>query len=191
MTVPRQSAAPDENFRPPEDRRQMIIRRWVTAIIIVLLVGIPAGYLVISAQQSRESGRHKAAESSASGMRDGWPSQMKRRIFEIPIPAKSTEVAYFETSNWRTSRLYVRFTTTEAGLDGFLNSVGTPRDTLREGDITIGDRDADIAGWDFTTDRQWQGTRHEHKKPRPSRDIVVDTTDPAAPTVYIVSTATP
>ncbi|WP_231649090.1 hypothetical protein, partial [Streptomyces clavuligerus] len=188
---PRQPASPDESFRPPEGRRQMILRRWLTAVVIVLLIGIPAGYLVISAQQSRESGRDKAAESSSSGLRESWPSQMKRRIFEVPIPMKSTQVAYFETSNWRTSRLYVQFTTTSAGLDRFLDEVGAPRATLREGDITIGERDADTVGWDFDTDRDWWGTRHDGTKPRPDRDFVVDLSDSARPTVYVVSTATP
>ncbi|MER6911946.1 hypothetical protein ABT354_09765 [Streptomyces sp. NPDC000594] len=191
MTVPRQPTSPDDSPRPPEGRRRMILRRWFTAITIVLLIGIPAGYLVISAQQSRESGRDKATESSASGLRESWPSQMKRRIFEVPIPAKSTEVAYFETSNWRTSRLYVQFTTTPSGLDRFLTKTGTPRDTLREGGVTIGDRDADTAGWDFTTDREWYGTERDGKRPRPDRDIVVDLTDSTRPTVYVVSTATP
>ncbi|MFF8960157.1 hypothetical protein [Streptomyces sp. NPDC014894] len=192
MTVPRQSAPTDERFRPPEGRRRMIVRRWLTAIIIVLLVGIPAGYLVISAEQSRESGRHKARESSASGLRDKWPSQMKRRVFEVPIPMKSTDVAYFETSNWKTSRLYVQFTTTAAGLDGFLEGVGSGRGELTDGEITVDPRDADTVGWDFTADGvSWTATRQTNPRPRPSQDITVDLTDPARPTVYVVSTANP
>ncbi|GAA2256843.1 hypothetical protein GCM10010232_53230 [Streptomyces amakusaensis] len=191
MTVPRQSASPDETFRPPEGRRRMIVRRWLTAIIIVLLVGIPAGYLVISAEQSRESGRHKAAESSASGLRDNWPSQMKRRVFEIPIPMKSTDVAYFETSNWQTSRLYVQFTTTAAGLDRFLADVGTGRDELTEGEIAISRRHAETVGWDFGGDFSWASVSQNNPHPRPSQDITVDRTDPDRPRVFVVSAANP
>ncbi len=191
MTVPHQSPPPDEGFRPPEDRRHMIRRRWLTAIIIVLLVGVPAGYLVVSAEQSRDSGRDKEAESSARGLRETWPSQTKRRIFEVPIPPKSTDVAYYETSNWKTSRLYVQFRTTSAGLDLFLEEVGTSRGALKDGEIAIGERDAATVGWDFAAERDWFGTSHAQKDPRPSQDITVDMTDTDRPKVYVVSTATP
>ncbi|MFF7177930.1 hypothetical protein [Streptomyces sp. NPDC008121] len=191
MTVPSPSASPEQRTKLPEDRRHMIRRRWLTAIIIVLLVGIPAGYLLISAGQSRDSGRDKERESSAAGLQDNWPSQMKRRIFEVPIPAGSTDVAYYETSNWRTSRLYVRFTTSAGKLDTFLDRLGTSRSGLTAGEVTIGERDASIVGWDFPRDRDWSGTSITRDKPRPGQDLTVDLTDPAAPTVYVVSTTTP
>ncbi|MCM2394188.1 hypothetical protein [Streptomyces albipurpureus] len=191
MTVPRQPTSPDESFRPPEGRRHMLLRRWLTAIIIVLLVGIPAGYLVISAEQSRDSGRDKATESSAQGLRDSWPSQMKRRIFEVPIPPKSKKVAYFETSNWKTSRLYVQFNTTAEGLDLFLEGVGTSRAELLYGEITIGSRDARTVGWNFTSEKIWAGATHDQSRPRPSLDITVDLTNSSHPRVYVVSQTTP
>lgn len=192
MTVPRQSTPLDESVRPAEDHRHMIRRRWLTAIIIVLLVGIPAGYLVISAEQSRNSGRDKEAESSATGLRDSWPSQMKRRVFEVPIPSKATDVAYYETSNWKTSRLYVQFRTTSDGLDRFLEGVGTSRDRLEGGQVTISGRDAGTVGWDFGAGLgTWSGTSHPQKDPRPSQDITVDLTYRSRPVVYVVSTATP
>ncbi|MFF8828200.1 hypothetical protein [Streptomyces sp. NPDC015131] len=175
----------------PEERRRTIRRRVLTAVVIVLLIGVPAGYLVISAQQSRASGRDKEAESSVTGLRDSWPSKMKRRVFEVPIPGGSTEVAYFETSNWKSSRLYVEFTTTGSGLDDFLNDVGTGRAALDGRDVTISDRDARTVGWTFPEGRDWSATTHRQKKPRPSQDITVDLTDPAAPRVRVVSTATP
>ncbi|MEW2631447.1 hypothetical protein AB0903_07275 [Streptomyces sp. NPDC048389] len=176
----------------PEGRRHMIVRRWITAIVIVLLIGIPAGYLVISAEQSRASGRDKQAESAAEGLRDFWPSLMKRRIFEVPIPEGSTRVAYFETSNWKTSRLYVQFRTSAEGLDAFLEGVGTSRGALEAGKVTIGDRDAGVVGWNFgLEDRAWAGTVHTQKDPRPSQDITVDLTEPDHPWVYVVSTANP
>ncbi|MDN3294007.1 hypothetical protein QWM81_08095 [Streptomyces ficellus] len=175
----------------PEERRHMIRRRVLTAIVIVLLIGIPAGYLVISAQQSRDSGRDKEAESSVTGLQDSWPSRMKRRVFEVPIPAGSTEVAYFETSNWKSSRLYVEFTTSGTGLDDFLYDVGTSRSALGPGDVTISARDADTVGWEFPPGRDWAATTHRQADPRPTQDITVDLTDPAVPRVYVVSTATP
>ncbi|MET9426516.1 MULTISPECIES: hypothetical protein [unclassified Streptomyces] len=186
MTVPHQPAP-----EPGEDRRHMIRRRWLTAVVIALLIGIPAGYLVISAEQSRSSGRDKQAESSASGLRDSWPSKMKRRVFEVPIPGAATDVAYFETSNWKSSRLYVQFTTDASGLDDFLQDVGTSRSELVADQITIGERDARTVGWHFPDTHDWAGTTHRRPDPRPTRDITVDLTDPAAPRVYVVSTATP
>jgi hypothetical protein len=192
MTVPRQSAPLNESAHPPEGRRHMVFRRWLTAIIIVLLVGVPAGYLVISAEQSRDSGRDKEAESSATGLRGSWPSLMKRRVFEVPIPEGSTRVAYYETSNWKTSRLYVQFRTSAAGLDAFLKGAGTSRDRLDDGAVTIGSRDAETVGWNFgLPGRDWAGTTHAQKDPRPTQDIITDLTDPSRPWVYVVSTATP
>ncbi|MER5883025.1 hypothetical protein ABT160_04275 [Streptomyces sp. NPDC001941] len=191
MTVPHQPSSPDSPAKPPEDRRHRIRRRWLTAIIIVLLVGVPAGYLAISAEQSRDSGRDKEAESSATGLQDSWPSKMKRRVFEVPIPARSTDVAYYETSNWKTSRLYVQFTTSGPGLDTFLGGVGTSRDALEAGRISIGHKDASVVGWSFPPEQDWAGTTHEQKDPRPTLDITVDLTDPAMPRVYVVSTTSP
>ncbi|MFE3325789.1 hypothetical protein [Streptomyces sp. NPDC059176] len=191
MTVPRQSTPPDETLPPTEDRRHMIRRRWLTAIVIVLLIGIPAGYLVISAEQSRDSGRDKEAESSATGLRNGWPSKMKRRVFEVPIPARATEVAYYETSNWKSSRLYVKFRTTATGLDSFLADVGTSRSRLTTSEVTISARDADTVGWAFGARAAWAGTTHKQADPRPTQDITADLADPSSPVVFVVSTATP
>ncbi|WP_408057093.1 hypothetical protein [Streptomyces changanensis] len=187
------AARPSAPAAPPagETHRETVRRRWYTALVIALLIGIPAGYLAISAEQSRSSGRDKEAESSVTGLRDSWPSKMKRRVFEVPIPARSREVAYFETSNWKSSRLYVRFTTTGAGLDTFLDDIGTSRSELAPGDITVADRDAATVDWTFPAHRDWAGTTHRQDRPRPTRDITVDLTDPAAPRVYVVSTATP
>ncbi|MFI6644831.1 hypothetical protein [Streptomyces sp. NPDC050504] len=191
-SVPRQTPPPGgDGARPPEDRRHMIRRRWITAVIIVLLVGVPAGYLVISAEQSRRSGRDKEAESSGTGLQEGWPSKMKRRIYEMPIPPRSSEVQYYETSNWKVSRLFVQFRTTSVGLDNFLTAVGTGRPALGTGEVAVTRQDADTVGWRFGPDRHWAGTIRHNPDPRPTLDITVDLTDPASPTVYVVSTATP
>src|SRR5690606_7393497 len=96
---PQQSGGTDEP-RPAEDRRHMIRRRALTLLIIVLLIGIPAGYLVISAAQSRASGKDKEARYSATGLTEGWPSKLQRRIYQVPIPHPAWWVASYETNNW-------------------------------------------------------------------------------------------
>lgn len=190
--VPRQSPPPEQgDGRPPQDRRRTIRRRLITATIIVLLIGIPAGYLLISAGQSRRSGQDKAAEASAQGLREGWPSRMLRRIFEVPIPGDAVEVQYYETNNWKASRMYVQFRTTSNGLDRFLTRVGTGRAALTAGEVTVGDRDTKVAGWYFGDGVAWAGTTHSNEDPRPDQDITVDMTDPMSPVVYVVSAATP
>ncbi|WP_415953883.1 sugar kinase [Streptomyces sp. KLOTTS4A1] len=190
-TVPRQSSPPDEPVRQPEDRRHMIRRRWLTAIIIVLLIGVPAGYLAISAGQSRDSGRDKEERYSATGLTEGWPTRLQRRVYEVPVPGDATEVAYYETNNWRTSRLYIQFQTTQTGLGEFLEGIGASTEELESGKITISGRDRRIVGWDFAGEGRWSGLTHEQADPRPTRDVTVDTLDPLRPTVYVVSTANP
>ncbi|MFI6690847.1 hypothetical protein ACIBLA_03605 [Streptomyces sp. NPDC050433] len=191
MTVPHQSKSPEEPQKPPENHGHMVRRRWVTAIVIVLLIGVPAGYLVISAGQSRRSGLDKELESSATGLTDAVPSRMKQRVFEVPIPARATNVRYYETSNWKSSRLYVQFNVTSGRLDTFLTELGTHRAALKEGDVTIAPRDSRTVGWNFIPTRVWSGTTHKQKAPRPTQDITVDLSDPAMPRVYVVSTTTP
>jgi hypothetical protein len=190
--LPCQSSPPDEGGgRPPEDRRRMIRRRLITATIIVLLIGVPAGYLLISAGQSRRSGQDKEAEASAQGLREGWPSRMQRRIFEVPIPGDAVDVQYYETNNWKASRMYVQFRTSSSGLDRFLSRLGSGRAALTDGDVTVGARDTKIAGWHFGQGVDWAGITHTDKDPRPTQDTTVDMTDPASPVVYVVSVATP
>ncbi|MET9595050.1 hypothetical protein ABZY45_29600 [Streptomyces sp. NPDC006516] len=184
-------ASGDGDGTPPQDRRKVIRRRLITLTIIVLLIGIPAGYLVISAGQSRRSGKDKEAEAAAQGLREDWPSGMQRRIFELPIPGNATGVQYYETNNWKASRMYVKFRTTSAGLDRFLSGMGTGRAALETGKVTISDRDIKITGWYFGPGVDWAGTVHKNKDPRPTQNITVNMTDPAAPVVYAVSAATP
>ena len=199
MTVPHPTLPPEHSAPPaerppgrlPEDRGHMLRRRVLTLLTIVLLIGVPAGYLVISAGQSRDSGRDKERESSVVGLQDNRPSQMKRRVFEVPVPSDAWNVAYYETSNWKTSRLYVQFTTTATGLDTFLAESGTGRSALTPGRITVSDRDADIVGWTFPDGLSWSGTTVDREDPRPSTDIAVDLTDPAFPRVFAVSTTSP
>ncbi|RII09230.1 hypothetical protein DSC45_31580 [Streptomyces sp. YIM 130001] len=191
-SVPHQTKPSDDAPAPPaEDRRHMIRRRWITAIVIVLLIGIPAGYLVISAGQSRDSGRDKEKKWSATGLTAGWPSRVQRRMYQVPIPAYSKRVAYYETNNWRSSRLYAQFRTTNKGLDAFLGRVGVDEDDLEKNRITISARDQKVVGWVFKGDGPWSGLTHQQKDPLPTQDITINRTNPKRPMVYVVSTAKP
>ncbi|UQX03747.1 hypothetical protein [Streptomyces sp. RerS4] len=189
---PHQAAAPEVDGLPPtaEDRRHVVRRRWITAIIILLLVGVPAGYLAVSAQQSRASGRDKAAKVGAVKVRGGWPSKVQRSVYEVPIPMMASLVGYLETNNWHTSRLYVQFGATPRELDTFLADIGASREELTPG-VSISEHDARVAGWSWSPKHQWVGVTLEQKEPRPTRDVTVDLTNPANPRVYVVSTAIP
>ncbi|MFI5874632.1 sugar kinase [Streptomyces sp. NPDC051445] len=193
-SLPHQAAPPDES-RPPEDRRHVIRRRALTLLIIVLLIGVPAGYLVISANQSRDSGKDKEAKYSATGLTKGWPSKIQRRLYQVPIPHPSNQVAYYETNNWKSSRLYAQFQTTQAGLDEFLEDIGVSRADLKKGDIAISARDQEIIGWKFTgpgsRPGDYFGIVHEQKKPMPTLDVVVNTGNTVYPFVYVVSRTVP
>ncbi|MCF1593475.1 sugar kinase [Streptomyces muensis] len=191
VSVPRQADSPDEPQRPPEDRSHMIRRRALTLLIIVLLIGVPAGYLVISANQSRDSGKDKEEKYSATGLTEGWPSRVQRRLYQIPVPDPSYKVAYYETNNWKTSRLYVQFQTADKNMDWFLRTIGVTRDDLKPDAITIGARDQKITGWDFSGPGPWYGFVHKQKNPAPTQDVVVNMSDPDNPFVYVVSRTVP
>ncbi|WP_055495819.1 hypothetical protein [Streptomyces sp. TP-A0356] len=181
----------DEPSRPPEDRGHMIRRRALTLLIIVLLTGIPAGYLVISANQSRASGKDKEAKYAATGLVHDWPSRVQRRLYQVEIPMDGTYVAYYETNNWKTSRLYVQFSTSNAGLDQFLANIGAGAGALKKNDIAISTRDQRVVGWKFAGPGPWAGLTHAQKNPAPSLDVVVDQHVPARPMVYVVSRTVP
>ncbi|CAM5734508.1 sugar kinase [Streptomyces fumanus] len=190
-TLPHQVGPPEEARRPPEDRRHMIRRRALTLLTIVLLIGVPAGYLMISADQSRSSGREKEEKYSATGLSAAWPSKVQRRIYQVPIPHPAGKVAYYETNNWKTSRLYVQFETTAAGLDVFLAGVGVDRGDLKRDGITMSERDQNVSGWRFTGPGVWWGLKHPQKNPAPTQDIVVNLANPSLPMVYVVSRTVP
>ncbi|MET7700360.1 MULTISPECIES: sugar kinase [unclassified Streptomyces] len=191
-SLPRQASPPDEpRRRPPEDRRHRNRRRALTLLIIVLLIGVPAGYLVISANQSRNSGKDKEAKYSATGLTTGWPSKVQRRLYQLPIPHPADWVAYYETNNWKTSRLYVQFQTSDANLDVFLADLGTSRADLKEDHITISARDQKVTGWEFSGRGPWYGLVHKQKNPAPTQDVLVNLSDPTRPFVFVVSRTTP
>ncbi|MFK0025909.1 sugar kinase [Streptomyces sp. NPDC090798] len=190
-SLPRQASPPDEPQRPPEDPRRKFRRRALTLLIIVLLIGVPAGYLVISANQSRDSGKQKEEKYSATGLTVGWPSRVQRRLYQVPIPLNAVAVASYETNNWKTSRFYVQFATNGPGLEQFLSEIGTSRDTLRKNDIAISTRDQKVVGWKFTGPGSWWGLVHEQKDPAPTQDIVVNWPKPGRAMVYVVSRTIP
>lgn len=191
-SLPRQaSAPPDEPERPTEDRRHRNRRRAITLLIIGLLIGVPAGYLVISANQSRDSGKDKEAKYSATGLTPGWPSKVQRRLYQVPVPHPADLVASYETNNWKTSRLYVQFRTTDAGLAAFLTGMGVSRADLKKNDISISERDQKVSGWKFDGPRSWWGLSHAQKDPAPTQDVMVNLTVPNAPKVYVVSRTVP
>ncbi|ANP50450.1 hypothetical protein J2Z21_000770 [Streptomyces griseochromogenes] len=190
-SLPHQAASPDEPPRRSEDPRHKARRRALTLLIIVLLIGVPAGYLVISANQSRNSGKDKEAKYSATGLTPGLPSKVQRRLYQVAVPHPADYVATYETNNWKTSRLYVQFRTNGAGLDSYLGTMGLRRDQLKKDDLTIGDRDQKVSGWHFTGPGPWSGITHHQKNPAPTQDVVVNMSDPDNPMVYVVSRTVP
>ncbi|MZD05738.1 sugar kinase [Streptomyces sp. SID5785] len=193
MTTPRPSPSPDAEppRREAEARGHVIRRRALTLLTIVLLIGIPAGYLVISANQSRDSGKDKEEKYSATGLTIGWPSKVQRRLYQIPVPSYSRDVAYYETNNYKVSRLYAQFLTSNTGLDTFLRTVGSDPSKLKRDDEAIGARDRKVAGWDFTGPGPWYGLTHDQKDPAPTLGVVVNRSNPDHPMVFVVSTTHP
>ncbi|QFR01216.1 sugar kinase [Streptomyces phaeolivaceus] len=190
-SVPHQGSSPEEPERPAEDRRRRIRRRAITLSIIVLLIGVPAGYLVISANQSRDSGKDKEKKYSATGLTAHWPSRVQQRLYQVPIPPYSKHVAYYETNNWKTSRLYVQFYTSNEGLESFLDQIGAGTADLDHDKMAINARDRGIVGWDFTGSGPWYGLVSDQKNPAPTHDVVVNRTNPDHPMVYVVSRTVP
>ncbi|TVL93448.1 hypothetical protein CD790_07185 [Streptomyces sp. SAJ15] len=166
-------------------------RPWLTAIIVFLLIAIPAGYLVISALQSRDSGEDKQETAAATGLTEDWPSKVQRRIYDVWIPPYSADVAHFETNSWDASSMYVQFITSDEGFDRFLDTFDLDRSALRDGKVTIDDEEADRVGWKFGSETKWAGLVVEQPGPEPELEVTVDLDNPEHPEVYVVSTVTP
>lgn len=183
-----QPEAPLPPRRPPHRPRHRVL----TLIIVVLLIAIPAGYVVLSAYQSRDSGEDKQRIAAASGLTYSPPSKVQQSVYDVPLPMDAKRVAFYETNSWKTSRLYVQFRTSEKHLDEFLNTIGTGRSALRDGEVTIGKSRADMVGWDLRQPgHSYWGTRHTQSGKQPDLDITVDTSYKGQPRVYVVSTAQP
>lgn len=162
-------------------------RRWLTALVIFLLIAIPAGYIVISAEQSRDSGQSKEEEAASTGLYNDYPSKVQQRIYNVPVPTGATPVYYYESNAWHRSSLYVQFRTNDWGLDHYLKWIGTSRDALKDGEITITGTQAAKVGWDLSGG-QWAGTSLKAEDPHPSQNITVNFDEPGQPVVYVVST---
>ncbi len=167
-------------------------RRWLKAVIVFLLIAIPAGYLVISAIQSRNGGEDKAEAASAKGLSAGYPTRVQRRIYDVPVPPHSKKVAFYETNSWKVSSLYVQFITSSDGLDSFLHRIGTGRSALDKGKVTITGAQAKKVGWQVgEAGHDWAGMEFKQKDPQPKLRITVKFDNPSHPKVYVVSTVTP
>ncbi|WP_346166988.1 hypothetical protein [Streptomyces javensis] len=167
-------------------------RRWLKIIVIFLLIAIPAGYLVISAIQSRNGGEDKAEAASAKGLSAGYPTRVQRRIYDVPVPPYSKKVAFYETNSWKVSSLYVQFVTDRDGLDSFLKKLGTRRSALDKGEVTITKEQAGKVGWQVgEPGHDWAGMFIKRQDPQPKLRITVKFDNPAHPKVYVVSTVTP
>ncbi|WP_166484347.1 hypothetical protein [Streptomyces rhizosphaericus] len=167
-------------------------RRWLKIIVVFLLIAIPAGYLVISALQSRNGGEDKAEAASAKGLSAGYPTRVQRRIYDVPVPPYSKKVAFYETNSWKVSSLYVQFVTSRDGLDSFLHKLGTGRSALDKGEVTITKEQAGKVGWQVgAPGHDWAGMVIKQKDPQPKLRITVKFDNPVHPKVYVVSTVTP
>ncbi len=172
-------------MRPPHLPRH----RLLVLLIVVLLIALPAGYLVLSAFQSRASGRDSQQRAAVSDLTWEWPSKVKRRIYDVPVPVHSSYVAYYETNSVHTSRLYVQFRTSHKRLGNFLRHVGLRRSDLRDGRTTISASRADDVGWGLRDPAHtYAGVSRPTPGAAPDLSITVDTTAKERPRVFVVST---
>ncbi|MFF8369310.1 hypothetical protein ACF05W_10760 [Streptomyces lydicus] len=187
MTETESHAMHDDHLAaaPPRAKRR---RPLLMALIVFLLIAIPAGYIVISAEQSRDSGEGKEAEAAATGLTNAFPTKVQQRIYNVPVPIGSTPVYYYETNSWQTSSLFVQFRTNEWGLEHYLAAIGTSTAALKKDRQTIPPAQAAQVGWDFSVDWPWAGTTTNSKAPHPTQRIMVSYDEPGHPVVYTVST---
>ncbi|MDC7336211.1 hypothetical protein [Streptomyces lydicus] len=187
MTETESHAMHDDHLAaaPPRVKRR---RPLLMALIVFLLIAIPAGYIVISAEQSRDSGEGKEAEAAATGLTNAFPTKVQQRIYNVPVPIGSTPVYYYETNSWQTSSLFVQFRTNEWGLEHYLAAIGTSTAALKKDRQTIPPAQAAKVGWDFSVDWPWAGTTTSTKAPHPAQRIMVSYDEPGHPVVYTVST---
>lgn len=184
MDAPTQTTPPDE--RPPDWLR----RRLITLAVVVLLIAIPAGYLVMSAFVSRDAGQLKAREATLKTLDWHWPSRVQQRIYDLDVPYGASHVAFYEQNSWKTSSMHTQFHASNQGLASFLKSVGAQRSELRKGWTSgVTKEQAEKVGWNFQTGqhRYWSLT-HQRSKGTPELAITVDTASPKWPRVYVVST---
>lgn len=165
------------------------IPRWMRWTVVPLLILLPLGYVLISAAQSRGAGVDSQTQAAARHLTWVVPSELQRRIYQVPIPDGTVHDGYLETNSWDTSQFFCQFTTTAGGLDTFLAQLGTSRAALHDGKVSVSDKDAARVGWNFhVPGHYWAGMSTHQVGDKPDHDITVDLTDADAPRVYVVST---
>lgn len=179
---------PGYTQRPPHRPRHRVL----VLVIVVLLIAIPAGYLVRSAFQSRDSGEEKQREAALANLTWEWPSKVQRRVYDVRIPQGSSYIAHYEDNAWKSSSLYAQFRTDGKKLNKFLKSAGLSRSELKEGKTPISTRQAAKVGWDFSdSNRDYAGVARPRRGEDPDLSIVVDMTHKERPRVFVVSTIDP
>ncbi|MEU7315364.1 hypothetical protein [Streptomyces sp. NPDC007083] len=180
---PRPSASRE---RPPHRPRH----RLAVLAIVVLLIALPAGYLVQSAFKSRASGRDKERAAAATSLTYARPPRVSQRIYSVPVPVSSTRVAFYEANAWQKSTMWVQFRTSPKRLTEFLEDIGSSRTELTEGEVAISGRKARVVGWRFDEpSSHYRSLRLDQPGSEPDLVVTVDTTYQSRPRVYVVSTA--
>ncbi|WP_232792287.1 hypothetical protein [Actinacidiphila yeochonensis] len=162
--------------------------RWVRWTVVPLLVLVPLGYVVISAEQSRASGPSARQQQAGERLTQVHPTQLEQRIYQVPIPPGARSVRNMEQNSWNSSELYAEFVTNAGGLDTFLARVGTSRAALTVGKVTITAAQSKAVGWNFGIPHTWAGVKLTRPGDKPDHTITVDLTHPDRPRVYVVST---
>ena len=173
---------------PPAGPPHRPRNRLLTLLIVVLLIAVPASYLVFSAFQSRQSGEDKERNASSTSLTYRWPSKVQRRIYDVPVPYGATRVAHYETNSWRQSRLYAEFRTDPQHLGSFLRYLGTSAAELDAGGAAVTDRQAATVGWRLDDEEHLAGTIRDRVDDRPQVRVLVDDSFASRPRVYVVST---
>jgi hypothetical protein len=172
----------------PVPREPRNLPRWVRWTVLPLLVLVPIGYVVVSAEQSRGSGEDAAHQLAGRRLTQVYPPRLDQRIYQVTVPVGSRYTRYLETNTWDTSVMYAEFITTTGGLDTFLAQIGTSRADLRQGKVAMTAVQSKAAGWDFTIPHTWAGIVMHRPGDKPDHNITVDMTNPDHPRVYVVST---
>ncbi|NGO73871.1 hypothetical protein, partial [Streptomyces boncukensis] len=161
-------------------------------VTVVLLIAIPAGFLVQQAFRSRESGRDKERAAGATSLVYARPPKVSQRIYDVPVPEQATRIAFYETNAWERSRMWVQFRTSPKRLKEFLRDIDGDSGTLTldKGRVTIGEGQARKVGWRFDEPgHRYAGTVYTQSGHEPDLAITVDTTYKSRPRVFVVSTA--
>jgi hypothetical protein len=161
-----------------------------SAAAAVGLVVVPAAYLAVSADQSHNVAATRKLRAEQAGLVRGRPSAVRRGVYRMPLPADASGVAFFEANTWEEDSLYVEFTTTSAGLTGFLSGLGTSRSHLRGGRVAdaVPARLRSRVGWRFPPGHHWACVTLNTRGLRPGHQVTVNLDDPQKPVVFAVST---